>query len=69
MTENHHSLLPAMSSDRVGATIAKAVEERPDLVIPGLSNRIAARLFRTFPTLGDRLVTFAPWIVPSVTQP
>ena len=69
MTENHRSLLPAMSPDRVGASIAKAVEERPNLVIPGLSNRIAARLFRTFPTLSDRLVTLAPWVVPSVTQP
>ena len=50
MTENHRSFLPAMSPDRVGASIAKAVEERPNLVIRG-SQPNRCSLFRTFPTL------------------
>ena len=45
MTANHRSLIPAMSSERVGLAIAKAVEDRPHIVIPGLSNRIAPRFF------------------------
>ena len=69
MTANHRSLLPAMSSDRVGEAIAKAVEERPYIVIPGLSNRLAARLFRTFPNISDRfLKRVAPLVVPSVSR-
>jgi len=67
MTKKHRSLLPAMSSERVGVAIAKAVEERPYLVIPGISNRIAARLFRTFPGISDRLLArFASLLVPTV---
>ncbi|MEC7986124.1 MAG: SDR family NAD(P)-dependent oxidoreductase [Myxococcota bacterium] len=70
MTENHRSLLPAMSSERVGVAIAKAVDDRPYIVIPGLSNRLAARLFRTFPGISDRLLTrVASLVVPSVAQP
>ena len=69
MTANHRSLLPAMSSDRVGLAIAKAVEDRPHIVIPGLPNRIAARLFRTFPGISDRLLMrTASFVVPSVRQ-
>lgn len=69
MTANHRSLLPAMSPDQVGDAIARAVDERPSLVIPGLSNRIAARLFRTFPGFSDRLLArVASLVVPSVTQ-
>ena len=70
MTANHRSLLPAMSSERVGQAIANAIEDRPNIVIPGLSNRLAARLFNTFPGISDRLLArFASLIVPSVTQP
>ena len=70
MTSKHRSLLPAMSSERVGISIVKAVEERPHLVIPGISNRLAARLFRTFPGISDRLLArFASLLVPSVKQP
>ena len=69
MTEKHRSLLPAMSAERVGVTIAKAIEERPNIVIPGLSNRLAARVFRTFPGISDRLLSrFAGLVVPSVEQ-
>ena len=70
MTAKHKTLLPAMSSERVGRAIAKAVEERPNLVIPGFSNRLAARLFQTFPGISDRLLSrFASLLVPSVEEP
>ena len=70
MTENHRSLLPAMSSERVGLAIAKAIADQPRVVIPGLSNRLAARLFQTFPGVSDRMLTrFADVLVPTVTQP
>lgn len=69
MTEKHRSLLPAMSAERVGMAIAKAIEERPHIVIPGLSNRLAARVFQTFPGISDRLLSrFAGLVVPSVDQ-
>lgn len=69
MTAKHRSLLPAMSSERVGISIAKAVDEQPHLVIPGMSNRLAARLFRTFPGISDRLLTrFASVLVPTVKE-
>ena len=70
MTENHRSLLPAMSSERVGLAIAKAIADQPRVVIPGLSNRLAARLFQTFPGVSDRILKrFADLLVPTVTQP
>ena len=70
MTAKHRSLLPAMSAERVGIAIAKAVTDQPYLVIPGISNRIAARLFRTFPGISDRLLArFASFLVPTVKQP
>lgn len=70
MTANHRSLLPAMSSEQVGAAIAKAIEERPSIVIPGLSNRLAARLFRTFPRASDWLLAkVASFVVPTVSKP
>ena len=69
MTEKHRTLLPAMSAERVGMTIAEAIEERPNIVIPGLSNRLAARVFRTFPGISDRLLSrLAGLVVPSVEQ-
>ena len=55
MTEKHRSLLPAMSADRVGMAIAKAIEERPHIVIPGLSNRLAARVFQKTARILPRL--------------
>jgi short-subunit dehydrogenase len=69
MTADHRSLLPAMSPDRVGALIAQATEDRPHIVIPGLSNRLAAHVFRVFPNLSDRLLAkVASLVVPSVTR-
>lgn len=70
MTANHRSMMPAMSSEQVGAAIAEAVAERPPIVIPGLSNRLAARAFRTFPGTSDWLLsTFASLVVPTVEKP
>lgn len=70
MTENHRTMLPAMAPEQVGAAIAEAVEKRPAIAIPGLSNRLAARLFRTLPGTSDWLLgKVAPLVVPSVVHP
>lgn len=70
MTANHQTMLPAMSSEQVGSAIASAIVDRPPVVIPGLSNRLAARAFRTFPGTSDRLLgRMSSLIVPSVTKP
>jgi len=59
-----------MSSERVGLAIAKAIADQPRVVIPGLSNRLAARVFQTVPGVSDRILTrFADLLVPTVTQP
>ena len=70
MTANHRTMLPAMSAAQVGAAIAGAVKDRPPVVIPGLSNRLAARVFRSFPGTSDWLLrTFASVVVPTVEKP
>lgn len=69
MTADHQSLLPAMSPERVARAIVEAIDDRPAMVIPGLTNRIAARLFRTFPGLSDRLLELTgDLLVPSVDE-
>ncbi|MEM6370240.1 MAG: SDR family NAD(P)-dependent oxidoreductase [Myxococcota bacterium] len=59
------SWVPSMSADEVGRHVAQAYERGDALVVPGLANRIAARIFGGFPKTSDWMLTrFASLVVP-----
>ena len=56
MSQHMRTPLPAMSPERVARAVRRCAEESLDLVIPGLSNRLAARFFQSLPEVSDPLV-------------
>jgi len=65
MTNGMSSMVPSMSADEVGRCVARAYERGEALVVPGLANRMAARIFGGFPKTSDwMLARFADFIVP-----
>ncbi len=59
MTEGYRSNLPGMTPEQVADEVARGIEERRWLVIPGMGNRLAASLFGAFPELGQQLLQLA----------
>jgi uncharacterized protein len=65
MTQGLSSVVPSMSADEVGRYVARAYERGEAMVVPGLANRMAARLFGGFPQTSDwMLARFADFVIP-----
>jgi short-subunit dehydrogenase len=65
MTRHMTVHAPPMSAEDVGRSVAQCYEEGRPLVIPGLMNRAAAKLFGAFPGFSDRLmVRFSDLLLP-----
>ena len=56
LTEDKSSVIPSMEADEVAEAICKCIDEREGVVIPGLTNRLAATFFQEFPELSERLL-------------
>lgn len=68
MTSELRNLLPSMSADTVAGAVERCLEERENLVVPGLVNKLAFRLFGAMPNLADSLLARLPFLVPSSTS-
>ena len=69
MTSELSSILPAKSPEQIARAIERCLEHRRRLVIPGLLNNAAMRLFAALPELADRLVDWLPALVPKPLRP
>lgn len=56
MTENLESALPGSSPGFIAESIWDCFERRLDEVVPGIDNKMAAGLFRYFPSVSDRIL-------------
>ncbi len=60
MTAGMSSLLPAMSADDVARAVERCLTKRRSLVVPGLINKVALRLFSAAPELTDAVLARLP---------
>jgi 3-oxoacyl-[acyl-carrier protein] reductase len=65
MTSELRNVLPSMSADAVAGAVERCLEDRERLVVPGLVNKLAFRLFGAMPNLADSLLARLPFLVPS----
>jgi short-subunit dehydrogenase len=56
LTEGKPSIIPSMDADDVAKAIERCIDRRDGVVIPGLTNRLAASFFQEFPQLSERLL-------------
>jgi short-subunit dehydrogenase len=56
LTEDKPSVIPSMGVDKVAKAVEKCIKGREGVVIPGLTNRLAATFFQEFPELSERLL-------------
>jgi 3-oxoacyl-[acyl-carrier protein] reductase len=65
MTSELRNVLPAMSPESVAEAVEQCLEDRQNLVVPGLVNKLAFRLFGAMPNFADSLVARLPFLIPS----
>lgn len=66
MTKHLATRAPSMSAEAVGRMVAQSYELRRSVVVPGVVNRMAARVFGAFPGLSDSvLARFGRSLLPS----
>jgi short-subunit dehydrogenase len=56
LTEDKPSIIPSMEADDVARAVAKCIDDKKGVVIPGLTNRLAATFFQGFPGLSERVL-------------
>lgn len=61
--------LVAMSPARVAEAVRTCIEERRDCVVPGIANRVAARVFRSVPEISDPLAAVFGDFLISMARP
>ena len=69
LTSQLSSVLPSLPPEAVARAVEQCLEGRRSLVVPGLLNSIAMRLFAALPELTDALVARVPQLVPKPLQP
>lgn len=66
MTEGRSSTLLPMLPEDVAEAVARCYDRRISTVVPGLLNRLAARMFRAFPDTSDRVLDhLARFVIPT----
>lgn len=69
MTADLESSLPGSSPAFIAESVWDCFDRRLDEVVPGLDNKVAAGMFRFFPSVSDKiLLAGAQWLVPRATK-
>jgi short-subunit dehydrogenase len=70
MTADLEAFLPGSSPGFIAESVWDCFDRRLDEVVPGLDNKVAASMFRFFPSVSDKiLLAGAQWLVPRAKKP
>ncbi len=65
MTKDHSSMLAPMTPEAVAEAVVRTYRGSEAVVVPGVMNRMAAQVFRSFPGVSDRLLgRMAKYVIP-----